>query len=59
MAVHLPSNSFMYLLTAYDTYLSNKTSLAKYFVLDCYIETVFHGIMPNINAAKVSTARKS
>lgn len=58
-AAHLSNKSFMHLLTAQDPLSSNKANLVQHFVLDRYAETVFQGIMPNINIAKVSTVGKS
>lgn len=56
---YLSNKFFMDVLTALNPLLSSKTHLAKHFVLDCYVETVFQGIMPNTTAGKVLTARKS
>lgn len=58
MAVHLFNESFIHLLIAQDILLSNKTSIAQYFVLDQYSETVFQDIIFDISTAKVSTAGK-
>ena len=59
MDTHLSNKYFMYLLMAQDILPSKKVSTAQYFILDRYIETVFQGVIPDTNAAKVSTAGKS
>ncbi len=59
MATHLSNKSFLHFLTVQDIFLSNEDSIAQHFVLDQYTETVFQGIMLDIDAAKVSTIEKS
>ena len=59
MAAYLSNESFMYLLTAQDTLLSNEANTTQHFVFDQYAEIIFQGIMPNTGAAKISTAGKS
>ena len=59
MAAYLSNKSFMHLLMTQDIFLANKSSTAQHFVLDLYAKKVFQGIIPNIDAAKVSTAGKS
>ena len=59
MAAYLSNKLFMNLLTAQDTFLSNKANTTQHFVLDQYVETIFQGIMPDTGATKVSTPGKS
>lgn len=49
----------MHLLIAQDSFPSNKSSTAQYFVFNQYAETVFQGIMPNTGTTKVLRDRKS
>ncbi len=59
MAVYLFNKSFIYFLMAHNTLLSNKNSIAQYFVFNQYIKMVFQGIMPYTGTIKVSIARNS
>ncbi len=59
IAAYLSNKSFMHLLMAQDTLPSNKASIAKHFVLDQYVKTVFQGIITNTGSAKVSIVGKS
>ena len=58
MAAHLFNKSFMHLLMVQDILLSNKASIAQYFVFNQYAETVFQGIIPDTGVSKVLTAGK-
>lgn len=59
MAVHLSNKFFMHFLTAHDTFLSKKATLAQHLFLNCYVETVFQNIILDTNVAKVFIAEKS
>lgn len=59
MAIHLLNKSFLDLLTAQNSFLLNKSSETQYFILDCYIEIVVQGIIPDTGATKVSTTDKN
>lgn len=59
ITAHLFNKSFIHLLIAQNTLLSNKVSLVQYFVIDYYTETVFQDIISDTNIAKVSIAGKS
>lgn len=49
----------MYFLTAKDLFLLSKPSKTSHFLLDCYVKTVFQGIMPNTSAAKILIVGKN
>ena len=59
MVGYLSNKSFMHLLTAQDTFLSNEANATQHFILNQYVETIFQGIMPDTGATKVLIARKS
>ena len=59
MTVYLFNQSFIYLLMVQNTLPSNKGSIAQYFILDHYTETIFQSIIPDTSVAKVSIAAKS
>lgn len=59
ITAHLSNKFLLYLLIAGNSFLFDKSGKAQHFLFDCYMETVFKNIVPDIRAAKFLIAGKS
>lgn len=59
ITIYFFNKFFIHLLKARNFLLSNKSSKAQHFVLDYYAKMIFYTIRPDIEVAKVLSARKN